>query len=34
MIKVDLEEGVRETGGKRADIIHLTEKDIESKDGK
>ncbi|CAG8719867.1 1918_t:CDS:2, partial [Funneliformis caledonium] len=28
----DLEEEVRETGGKRADIIHLTEEDIESKD--
>ncbi|CAG8595055.1 16666_t:CDS:2 [Funneliformis caledonium] len=32
MIKADLEEGVREMGGKRADIIHLTEEDIESKD--
>ncbi|CAG8505480.1 6741_t:CDS:2 [Funneliformis caledonium] len=32
MIKANLEEGVRETEGKRADIIHLTEEDIESKD--
>ncbi|CAG8647953.1 4766_t:CDS:2 [Funneliformis mosseae] len=31
MIKADLEEGVRETEEKRADIIHLTEENIEAK---